>query len=223
MKITCPVTKRQLLMAGMGVLATACSTIEPSPEYSEAATRPASGLTGPSGADGPAGPSGAQGLTGQRGEAGAILVGPAGLQGPAGAMGKQGDVLVRGETEARGETLIVPSGPQGSVGVVSEWTAYREVIFMYDRSDILASQEATIAETAEYLMRHPSIQVGIDNSPDPRGTDPRNQNLSDRRTEAVRDALLRAGVSSARIQTGVSGDGQLVRDHRIGLLLSRAR
>ena len=222
MRITYPVMKRQLLMAGMGLLATACSTIEPSPQYSEAATRPASGLVGPRGADEPAGPSGAQ-APGDREVRSEILVGPTGLQGSAGAMGKQGDVRVRGETEARGETLIGPSRPQGPVGVVSEWTAYREVIFMYDRSDIPASQEATIAEVAEYLMRNPSIQVGIDNSPDPRGTDPRDQNLNDRRTEAVREALLRAGVSSARIQTGVSGDGQLLRDRRIGLLLSTAR
>ena len=44
--------------------------------------------------------------------------------------------------------------------------------------------------------------------------------LTTQRTNAVRNALMSAGVSSDRIQTDVRGDATLARDRRIGLLLS---
>ena len=45
------------------------------------------------------------------------------------------------------------------------------------------------------MNQNPSLRVGIDGSMDPRGTDPRNQDLSDRRVNTVRDALIQAGVA----------------------------
>jgi outer membrane protein OmpA-like peptidoglycan-associated protein len=53
---------------------------------------------------------------------------------------------------------------------------------------------------------------------DPRGTDPRNQDLSDRRVGAVRDALIGA-VPAYRIQTGAFGDTRLTRDRRVEVLV----
>jgi outer membrane protein OmpA-like peptidoglycan-associated protein len=91
---------------------------------------------------------------------------------------------------------------------------------MSNQSDLQASQKAKISEVAEYLSKNPSLKVGIDSSMDPSGLDPRDQSLSDRRTGSVRDALMAAGVPAARIQTGVRGDAKLVRDRRIGLLVS---
>jgi len=54
------------------------------------------------------------------------------------------------------------------------------------------------------MQQNPSLQVGIDGSMDPRGTDPRNQDLSNRRVGAVRDALIQAGVPAYRIQRAPS-------------------
>jgi OOP family OmpA-OmpF porin len=112
------------------------------------------------------------------------------------------------------------SGAQGPVGVVRNWTEYRDVIFLYDRSDIEASQKGKIAEVAEYMSKNPSLQVGIDSSIDPSGNDPRDRTLTERRRDAVRDALMQAGVPGDKIQTGVRGDPTLIRDRRIGLLVS---
>ena len=103
---------------------------------------------------------------------------------------------------------------------MGDWTSYREVIFLDNRSDILASQKSKISEVAEYLTKNPSLKVGIDSSIDPNGSDARNQLLSDQRGDAVRSALIEAGVPAARIQTGVRGDAKLVRDRRIGILVS---
>ena len=63
------------------------------------------------------------------------------------------------------------------------------------------------------------LQIGIDGSMDPRGSDPRDQGLSDRRVGAVRDALIQAGVPSSKIQTGAFGDTRLTRDRRVEVLV----
>jgi outer membrane protein OmpA-like peptidoglycan-associated protein len=54
---------------------------------------------------------------------------------------------------------------------------------------------------------------------DPRGLDPRDQDLSNRRVGAIRDALINAGVPASRIQLGAFGDTRLTRDRRVAVLL----
>jgi outer membrane protein OmpA-like peptidoglycan-associated protein len=76
-----------------------------------------------------------------------------------------------------------------------------------------------VAEIAAYTKQNPSVQLGIDGSMDPRGTDPRNQELSDRRVEAVRDALIKAGVRAGSIRAGTFGDTELRHDRRVEVLL----
>ena len=44
---------------------------------------------------------------------------------------------------------------------------------------------------------------------DPRGTDPYNQALSQRRVTAIRDALVKAGVPGDKIQAGAFGEERL--------------
>jgi outer membrane protein OmpA-like peptidoglycan-associated protein len=73
------------------------------------------------------------------------------------------------------------------------------------------------------MNQNPSLQIGIDGSMDPRGSDPRDQNLSDRRVSAVRDALVQAGVPSYKILTGAFGDTQLTRDRRVEVLISTSK
>ena len=91
---------------------------------------------------------------------------------------------------------------------------------MDNRSDILPSQRGTISEVAAYLSKNPSLKVGIDSTIDPGGVDARNPMLSNRRSDAVRDALVQAGIPAARIQTGVHGDPKLMRERRVGILVS---
>lgn len=92
-------------------------------------------------------------------------------------------------------------------------------MFEYDRAEIRSSDASKISEIAVYMNQNPSLQVGIDGSMDPRGTDPRNQNLSDRRIGAVRDALIQAGVPAYKIQAGAFGDTELTRDRRVEVLV----
>jgi len=133
------------------------------------------------------------------------VTGPAGRSGPAGVEGALGS-----------------TGAQGPVGVVDRWTSFREFMFDYNGADVRASDQSKVSEIAAYVNKNPSLQVGIDGSMDPRGSDPRDQKLSDRRVGAVRDALIQAGVPANKIETGAFGDTRLVRDRRVEVLIKTA-
>ena len=170
------------------------------------------GAPGPTGGPGPAGPQGPMGDTGIQGR---TLIGPTGPVGYSGAAGMQG---VSGDTGASGSSMpgnagatgasgsAGPQGPiglvgaQGAVGVVSSWTQYRDFNFDTGSANIPAAQRQKVAEIATYMTQNPSLQLGIDGST-PRGdADARNQSLGDRRANAVRDALMHAGVPAQQIQ-----------------------
>jgi outer membrane protein OmpA-like peptidoglycan-associated protein len=130
------------------------------------------------------------------------VAGPAGRPGPAGPQGSVG-----------------PEGAQGPAGVVDRWISFRDFTFAYGSAEIQSFDAPKVSETVAYMEQNPSLQVGIDGSMDPRGTDPRNQDLSDRRIAAIRNALIQAGVPAYRIQTGAFGDPGLTRDRRVEVLV----
>jgi hypothetical protein len=78
---------------------------------------------------------------------------------------------------------------------------------------------STISEMAAYMARNPSMELGLDGSINPASAHPINQDLSDRRVSAVRDALIQAGVPAHRIETGAFADPQLRRNRRVDVLL----
>jgi hypothetical protein len=193
-----------------------------------------SSMVGPAGPNGPAGPAGAQRLAGQTGANGATLVGPTGPEGRSGALGEQG---VSGETGAQGyamagsagaagpsggvgvQGLTGPAGAQGQVGMVNQWTPYREITFDRDAAAIEPSGVSTISEIAAYMAQNPSLELGIDRSTNSASSTPTNQDLNTRRVGAVRDALVQAGVPAYKIQTGSFSDPQLRRNRRVDVLL----
>lgn len=157
---------------------------------------------------GPAGPAGAQGPAG-----------PAGVQGPAGAAGAQG-----------------PSGsvgPQAQAGAAKQWSSFKNFLFDTDKSDIRSNETSKVSEISAYMKQNPSVQVGIDGYADPRGTDQHNQGLSERRVNAIRDALVKAGVPGDKIKTGAFGEQRLLcnestaacwqNDRRVEVLISTSK
>jgi len=130
----------------------------------------------------------------------------AGVSGPAGPAGPAG---VRGPTG--------PMGATGATGAVQSWTSYRDFQFDSNQSSIRSSEIDKVSEIATYMSQNPSIVVGIDGYADPRGTDA--YNLSQRRVNTVRDALIQAGVPAGRIQAGAFGDQRLKSDGRVEVLV----
>ena len=127
--------------------------------------------------------------------------GPAGMmgpQGPAGVMGPQGPA---GATGAQGPAGMA-SAPSAAVAGTS-WAPLRDFTFDYDRTDMRSSELNQPSEIAAYTRQNPSVRLGIDGSTDLlRGTNQYNSGLSQRRISTVRDALIQAGVSPDRIETG---------------------
>ena len=127
--------------------------------------------------------------------------GPAGMmgpQGPAGVMGPQGPA---GATGAQGPAGMASPGSPAVAG--TSWAPLRDFTFDYDRADIRSSELKQPSEIAAYVRENPSARLGLDGSTDLlRGTNQYNARLSQRRIATVRDALIRAGVSADRIETG---------------------
>jgi peptidoglycan-associated lipoprotein len=137
------------------------------------------------------GPAGAVGVAGPAGPAGRM-----GPQGPVGPSGGQGIAGVAGMT-----------GPQGPTA--PGWARFNNILFDFDKSDIRANETSKVSDIAAYLNQNPSAKVGIDGYTDPRGTDPYNQALSERRVNAIQAALVKAGVPASKIQTGAFGEKRL--------------
>jgi peptidoglycan-associated lipoprotein len=144
------------------------------------------------------GPTGSQGMAGPQG-----VAGPAGPAGPQGPQGPQGPFGAQGVAGSTGST-----GAEGSAAVAN-WTTFKDILFDFDKSDIRSNETNKVADIVTYLQQNPSIMVGIDGHADPRGTDNYNQALSERRVNAIRDALTKAGVGRDKIQTGAFGEMRL--------------
>ena len=142
-------------------------------------------IYGPAGPQGVAGPAGPQGPMGPAGGPGV-----AGLQGPAGPMGNAG-----------------VAGTPGSAGV--RYTTFKDILFDFDKSNLRANEQSEINQIASYLQQNPAFTVGIDGHTDPRGTDAYNQALSERRVNAIKAELMKAGVPAEKIQTGAFGESRL--------------
>ena len=142
------------------------------------------GMTGPQGATGMTGPQGPTGMTGSQGQAG--MTGSQGQTGMTGSQGQPG----------------MPGSP-GPVAAVPRWTALKDIRFDYDKAEIRPVEMSKVSEIATYMRQNPAVQLGIDGSTDLlRGSNQYNVALSQQRVSNVRDALIRAGVSADRMETG---------------------
>ena len=137
------------------------------------------------------GPPGPQGVAGP--------AGPAGPMGPAGPAGPQGPV-----------GLVGDAGPAGAPGVAAmRWATFKDILFDFDKSNVRSIEQIEVNQIASYLPENPGFTVGIDGHADPRGTDAYNQALSERRVNAIKAALMKAGVPAEKIQTGAFGESRL--------------
>jgi peptidoglycan-associated lipoprotein len=115
--------------------------------------------------------------------------GPMGPAGPAGAQGPVGSV-----------------GPQALANPDNRSANFRDILFDFDKSDIRPNEMSKITDVAAHMQKNSLSQVGINGYADPRGTDPYNQALSERRVNSIRNALVKAGVTSDKIQSDAFGE-----------------
>ena len=129
------------------------------------------------------------------------LAGPAGPMGPAGATGAQGPAGPVGP-----QAMAASENRMASPGTGNNSAAFKDILFDTDKSDIRSNEMSKIADIAAHVKQNAPMQVGIGGYADSRGTDQHNQGLSERRVNAIRDALVKAGVASDKIQTSAFGE-----------------
>lgn len=138
------------------------------------------------GPQGPVGPAGGPGLAGVQGAPG--IAGPTGPEGPAGLAGPVGAVGM--------------TGRRGSPGA-SGWSSMENVNFTYGSSDLQQKCKEKLATFALWMQNNPQAQVSLDGHQS--DADDRSQMLAANRVTAVRDELVRLGVSPSRIVVGAYG------------------
>lgn len=130
--------------------------------------------------------------------------GPPGLAGPVGPPGSQGVAGLPGPTGPQGA-----QGPVGASGADLVWQQVSDIAFDLDKADLRSSESTKVSDLAAYLKQNPAFRVEIEGFADPRGSQTYNMKLSTRRVDAVRDALIAAGIEKERILVGAYGESNV--------------
>jgi outer membrane protein OmpA-like peptidoglycan-associated protein len=76
-----------------------------------------------------------------------------------------------------------------------------DVLFDTGRSELKSGATRKIDQLAQFLMEHPDRRVQIEGFTDSVGTDSYNEDLSQRRADAVKAALINRGIEPSRVGT----------------------
>jgi outer membrane protein OmpA-like peptidoglycan-associated protein len=76
-----------------------------------------------------------------------------------------------------------------------------DVLFDTGRAELKSGAGRKLDQLSQFLVEHPDRRVQIDGFTDSVGTDAYNEDLSQRRADAVKTALVNRGVASSRIGT----------------------
>ena len=95
----------------------------------------------------------------------------------------------------------------------ARWSSYRDFWFDYESAQIDKADAGKISDVANYSRQNPSYRLGIDVVADA------DAPLRQRRVDAVRAALLQAGVPGYKIQEGAFGSELFRRGRRVEVLV----
>ena len=82
----------------------------------------------------------------------------------------------------------------------------QSILFDYDQADIRASEVGKVQAAARFLQQNAGVQITVSGHADERGSQEYNIGLGDRRANAVRQALIEAGIGATRINTVSFGE-----------------
>jgi outer membrane protein OmpA-like peptidoglycan-associated protein len=90
-----------------------------------------------------------------------------------------------------------------------------DVLFESGQASLQPGAVTTIDRLAQFMSDYPERSVRIEGHTDSAGSDETNQQLSERRANAVRDALVARGIDAARIETAGYGEARPVADNDV--------
>lgn len=117
-----------------------------------------------------------------------------------------GIALLAGCVQQEASTAAAP--PPAPMAAAPQTSTY-QVYFNTNRSQLDASDEATVQSIAAAIQGNSSAHVAIVGKADTVGKEKANMKLSQRRADRVRDALIAAGVPASSIEASWTGESQL--------------
>jgi len=81
----------------------------------------------------------------------------------------------------------------------------KDIYFDYDKYDIRPDQQGALQGDAQFLQQHRGIRFTVEGHSDERGSTEYNLALGTNRADAVKSALIQAGVAGDRIKTLTMG------------------
>lgn len=88
-----------------------------------------------------------------------------------------------------------------------------DVLFATGRAELQPGAQRSVQQLAQVLQQYPERRVLVEGFTDSQGSDQMNLELSQRRADAFRQALLQAGVDDARIEVRAHGEALPVADN----------
>jgi outer membrane protein OmpA-like peptidoglycan-associated protein len=110
-------------------------------------------------------------------------------------------LTVRDKTESAAVLTLVPKPARSLVSVTAKRIAIKQQVqFVQGSADIAPASNTLLSEIADVLLRKRNIErVEVQGHTDNSGSEEGNRDLSQRRANAVRDWLIKAGVSADRL------------------------
>lgn len=84
------------------------------------------------------------------------------------------------------------------------------VLFATDKAEIIDPAQADLLKVIDFMTRHPQAAVTVEGHTDNRGSAAYNQALSERRAQAVRQALITLGADGSRLHAKGYGESRPV-------------
>ncbi len=102
-------------------------------------------------------------------------------------------------------TVTQPPPPPAPAPSMTEQEMFnqnvKDIFFDYDKYDIRPDQQANLQADAAWLKEHSNVSFTVEGHCDERGSTEYNLALGDNRANAVKNALVQAGVDASRIRT----------------------
>jgi peptidoglycan-associated lipoprotein len=119
------------------------------------------------------------------------------------AVGANGGASTSG---LEGDAGSVGGSGSGAFGPPGQLGSQRIIYFEFDSSDIRSEFVDVIAAHGRYLAGNASIRVRLEGHSDERGTREYNIGLAERRSQAVKRALMLQGVQESQVATVSYGE-----------------
>jgi outer membrane protein OmpA-like peptidoglycan-associated protein len=114
----------------------------------------------------------------------------------------------RRTAEALAKLAAVRDDDRGTIITLSG-----SVLFASNKATLLPAARVRLESVADVLLEHPERAITIEGHTDAQGSAGHNADLSQRRADAVRSALVARGYPSDRITTAGLGEDQPVADN----------